>query len=82
MNKKKVVDQKVKEETVDHAPQHAASQGEISTASPPLPTSLSSSPNSSSGAAPVAAPVDQKKFAEAALKMIAEDMLPLRLECI
>ncbi|XP_011620089.2 v-myb avian myeloblastosis viral oncogene homolog-like 2a isoform X3 [Takifugu rubripes] len=75
VNKKKVVE--VKQETVDHAPQRAASRGEISTASPPLPTSLSSSPNSSSGAAPVAAPVDQKRFAEAALKMIAEDMLPL-----
>nr|XP_046252311.1 v-myb avian myeloblastosis viral oncogene homolog-like 2a isoform X2 [Scatophagus argus] len=45
--------------------------------SPSLPTSLSSSPSSSSGTAPVAVPVDQKKFADAALRMIAEDMLPL-----
>lgn len=59
-----------------HAAQHAASNGEISSPSPPLPSSLNSSPNSSSGTAPV----DQKRFAEAALKMIAEDMLPLRLE--
>lgn len=79
-HKKKRVQQKVKQETAVNAPQRAASMGEISSPSPPLSSSLSSSPNSSSGAAPVAASVDQKKFAEAALKMVAEDMLPLRLE--
>lgn len=76
-NEKKHVDQKAKQNKSVHASQHAASHGEIESPSPPLSSSLNSSPNSGSGAAPV----DQKKFAEAALKMIAEDMLPLRLEC-
>lgn len=76
-NEKKHVDQKAKQNKSVHASQHAASHGEIVSPSPPLSSSLNSSPNSSSGAALV----DQKKFAEAALKMIAEDMLPLRLEC-
>lgn len=40
--------------------------------------SPSPSPTPSSGIAPATAPMDQKKFVEAALKMIAEDMLPLR----
>lgn len=75
-NEKKHVEQKVKQNTAVHASQRVASHGETLSPSPPLPSSLNSSPNSSSGAAPV----DQKKFAEAALKMISEDMLPLRLE--
>ncbi|XP_045912920.1 v-myb avian myeloblastosis viral oncogene homolog-like 2a isoform X2 [Micropterus dolomieu] len=54
-----------------------ASRREFSSPSPSLPPSSSSSPSSSSGTAPAAAPVDQKKFTEAALRMIAEDMLPL-----
>lgn len=76
-NEKKHVDQKVKQSKAVHASHHAAPHGELLSPSPPLPSSWNSSPNSSSGAAPI----DQKKFAEAALKMIAEDMLPLRLEC-
>lgn len=75
-NEKKHVGQKVKQNKAVCASQHAASQGEMLSPSPSLPSSLNTSPNSSSGAAPV----DQKKFAEAALKMIAEDTLPLRLE--
>ncbi|KAL7398214.1 hypothetical protein ABVT39_006192 [Epinephelus coioides] len=63
--------QKVKQKTAVPPPQTLASM------SPSLPRSSSSSPSSSSGAAPVAAPVDQKKFVTAALRMIAEDMLPL-----
>lgn len=66
---KKHVDQTVK--------QIKAVRGQTLPPTPPFPSSLNPSPNSSSGAAPV----DQKRFAEAALKMIAEDMLPLRLEC-
>ncbi|XP_049437820.1 v-myb avian myeloblastosis viral oncogene homolog-like 2a isoform X5 [Epinephelus fuscoguttatus] len=60
--------QKVKQKTAVPPPQTLASMN---------PRSSSSSPSSSSGAAPVAAPVDQKKFVTAALRMIAEDMLPL-----
>ncbi|CAK6976363.1 v-myb avian myeloblastosis viral oncogene homolog-like 2a [Scomber scombrus] len=44
---------------------------------PSLPPSSSSSPSSSSGAVPAASSVDQKRFADAALRMIAEDMMPL-----
>ncbi|XP_076598133.1 v-myb avian myeloblastosis viral oncogene homolog-like 2a isoform X1 [Chaetodon auriga] len=69
--------QKVKQRTVVPLPQTLVSKREFSSPSPSLPPSSSSSPSSSSGAAPVAAPVDQKKFADAALRMIAEDMLPL-----
>lgn len=76
-NEKKPLDQKLKQNKAVHASQHAATHGEILSPSPPLPSSLNSSPTSSSGAAPV----DQKKLAEAALRMIAEDMLPLRLAC-
>ncbi|XP_029994515.1 v-myb avian myeloblastosis viral oncogene homolog-like 2a isoform X2 [Sphaeramia orbicularis] len=47
------------------------------TPSPSLPHSSSSSPSSSSSGTPAAAPVDQKKLVDAALKMVAEDMLPL-----
>ncbi|XP_042346909.1 v-myb avian myeloblastosis viral oncogene homolog-like 2a isoform X2 [Plectropomus leopardus] len=63
--------QKVKPKMAVQLPQTSASM------SPSLPRSSSSSPSSTSGAAPVAAPVDQKKFVTAALRMIAEDMLPL-----
>ncbi|XP_051281032.1 v-myb avian myeloblastosis viral oncogene homolog-like 2a isoform X1 [Dicentrarchus labrax] len=56
--------------------QTLASRKEFSSPSPSLPPSSSSSPSSSSGAAP-AGPVDQKKLVDAALRMIAEDMLPL-----
>lgn len=65
--------QNAKQNTVILAPKR-----EFSTPSPSLPPSTSSSPTYSTGAPPAAAPVDQKKFADAALKMIAEDMLPLR----
>ncbi|XP_034027604.1 v-myb avian myeloblastosis viral oncogene homolog-like 2a isoform X2 [Thalassophryne amazonica] len=54
-------------------PQIVPSRKDLCSHSPSLPPSSSSSPSSSSGAAPV----DQKKFADAALRMIAEDMLPL-----
>ncbi|XP_033943909.1 v-myb avian myeloblastosis viral oncogene homolog-like 2a isoform X1 [Pseudochaenichthys georgianus] len=49
----------------------------VGSMSPSLPHSSSSSPSSSSSAAPAPAPVDQKQFVTAALRMIAEDMLPL-----
>lgn len=76
--KKQKKSTKVKHKTSVPPPQTLASRREFSSPSPSLPSSLSSSPSSSSGAAPVAAPVDQKKFVDAALRMIAEDMLPLR----
>ncbi|XP_032364673.1 uncharacterized protein LOC116692792 isoform X1 [Etheostoma spectabile] len=63
--------QKIKQKTAVLLPQALASR------SPSLPPSSSSSPSSCSGAALAAAPMDQKKFANAALRMIAEDMLPL-----
>lgn len=66
----------IKKKTVAQSPQTSASKKEFSSPSPSLPPSLNSSPNSSLGAA-AAAPVDQKKFVDAALRMIAEDMLPL-----
>ncbi|XP_041802051.1 v-myb avian myeloblastosis viral oncogene homolog-like 2a isoform X2 [Chelmon rostratus] len=69
--------QKVKHKTAVPLPQTFASRREFSSPSRSLPPSSSSSPSSSSGAALVAAPVDQKKFTDAALRMIAEDMLPL-----
>lgn len=66
----------VKHKTTGLPSQNLASKREFSSPSPSLPSSLNSSPSSASGATPVA--VDQKKFAVAALRMIAEDMLPLR----
>ncbi|CAJ1085564.1 v-myb avian myeloblastosis viral oncogene homolog-like 2a isoform X2 [Xyrichtys novacula] len=45
--------------------------------SPPSLSHLSPSPSSSAGAARAAGPMDSKKIVDAALKMIAEDMLPL-----
>ncbi|XP_068454566.1 v-myb avian myeloblastosis viral oncogene homolog-like 2a isoform X2 [Clinocottus analis] len=71
VKEKKPICQKVKQKTVALLPQSLASM------SPSVPRSSSSSPSSSSGAAPAAAPVDQKKFTNAALRMLAEDMLPL-----
>uniref|UniRef100_A0A8C2WA79 Uncharacterized protein n=1 Tax=Cyclopterus lumpus TaxID=8103 RepID=A0A8C2WA79_CYCLU len=71
VKEKKPVSQKVKQNTAALVPQTLASM------SPSLPHSSSSSPSSSSGAAPAAALIDQKKFTNAALRMIAEDMLPL-----
>ncbi|XP_054465459.1 v-myb avian myeloblastosis viral oncogene homolog-like 2a [Anoplopoma fimbria] len=71
VKEKKPVCQKVKQKTAALLPQTLASM------SSSLPHSSSFSPNSSSGAAPAAASVDQKKFTSAALRMIAEDMLPL-----
>ncbi|XP_068191354.1 v-myb avian myeloblastosis viral oncogene homolog-like 2a isoform X2 [Antennarius striatus] len=65
--------QKLKQVTVVPPPQSSASTREFSSPSPPLRPSSSSSPSSSSGAAPV----DHEKFANAALRMVAEDMLPL-----
>ncbi|XP_047232252.1 v-myb avian myeloblastosis viral oncogene homolog-like 2a isoform X2 [Girardinichthys multiradiatus] len=53
----------------------SASRRDVSSPSPSLPRSSSSSPGSV--VAPPATQVDQKRFAEAALRMIAEDMLPL-----
>ncbi|KAM4562989.1 v-myb avian myeloblastosis viral oncogene homolog-like 2a isoform 2-T2 [Odontesthes bonariensis] len=52
-----------------------SSRREVSSPSPSLPLSSSSSP--SSGVALSTGQVDQRKFADAALRMIAEDMLPL-----
>ncbi|XP_011475157.1 uncharacterized protein LOC101172332 isoform X2 [Oryzias latipes] len=55
----------------------SASKGELSSPGSSLPSSSNSSP--SSGTASSTIPVDQKAFVDAALKMIAEDMLPLSL---
>uniref|UniRef100_A0A3Q0QVU7 MYB proto-oncogene like 2 n=1 Tax=Amphilophus citrinellus TaxID=61819 RepID=A0A3Q0QVU7_AMPCI len=55
----------------------SALKREFSSPGPSLPPSSSSSPTSISGTAPPAIQVDQKKFVDAALRMIAEDMLPL-----
>ncbi|XP_070696271.1 v-myb avian myeloblastosis viral oncogene homolog-like 2a isoform X2 [Pempheris klunzingeri] len=74
-DKKQKEHQKVKQKTAVPPPQTSASWREFSSPSPSLPPSSSSSPSSSSGAA--TAPVEQKKFADATLRMIAEDMLPL-----
>uniref|UniRef100_A0A3Q2R2M8 Uncharacterized LOC105936427 n=1 Tax=Fundulus heteroclitus TaxID=8078 RepID=A0A3Q2R2M8_FUNHE len=53
----------------------SGSRRDMSSPSPSLPRSSSSSP--CSVVAPSATHVDQKRFGEAALRMIAEDMLPL-----
>lgn len=66
---------KAKQKTAAPPPQRATSKRESSSPSNSLLPSSKSSP--SSGAAPPAVQVDQKKFADAALRMIAEDMLPL-----
>lgn len=76
--KKQKEPQKVKQKAFIQLPQTSTSRREISSPSPSLLPSSSSSPNSNPGGAPVAAPVDQKKVVDAALRMIAEDMLPLR----
>ncbi|KAM9751438.1 v-myb avian myeloblastosis viral oncogene homolog-like 2a isoform 2-T2 [Menidia menidia] len=65
--------QRSKHKTVVQNSQFLGSQREAFPPSPSLPRSSSSSP-SSSFALPT---VDQKKFTDAALRMIAEDMLPL-----
>ncbi|XP_029012307.1 v-myb avian myeloblastosis viral oncogene homolog-like 2a isoform X2 [Betta splendens] len=75
--KKEKEHQKPKQLTVIPPSPTLASTTERSSHSPSLPPSSSSSPTSSSGALPAAAPVDQKTFADAALRMISEDMLPL-----
>ncbi|XP_036959584.1 v-myb avian myeloblastosis viral oncogene homolog-like 2a isoform X2 [Acanthopagrus latus] len=75
--KKQKEPERVKQKTSIQLPQTLTSKREISSPSPSLPLSSSSSPNSNSGGAPVAAPVDQKKVVDAALRMLAEDMLPL-----
>ncbi|XP_040901715.1 v-myb avian myeloblastosis viral oncogene homolog-like 2a isoform X2 [Toxotes jaculatrix] len=71
--------QKAKQRAVVPHPQTSASRREFSSPTPSLPpsSSSSSSPSSCSGALSAATLVDQKKFADAALRMIAEDMLPL-----
>nr|XP_019963937.1 PREDICTED: uncharacterized protein LOC109643307 [Paralichthys olivaceus] len=66
-----------KQEVAVPPPEAVASRREIASPCPLLPPSSSSSPSSNSGAPPAAMPVDQKKFVNAALRMIAEDMLPL-----
>ncbi|TKS77320.1 Serine/threonine-protein kinase [Collichthys lucidus] len=71
--KKQTEPQKVQHKGDVSVSQTLASRKEFSSHSPSLPPSSSSSPSSSSGAAAV----DQKKFTDAALRMIAEDMLPL-----
>uniref|UniRef100_A0A1A8LI29 Myeloblastosis oncogene n=1 Tax=Nothobranchius pienaari TaxID=704102 RepID=A0A1A8LI29_9TELE len=67
--------EKAKQKTAAQTRQNSASRKEESPPSSCLPPSSSSSSNSvAASGAPL---VDQKRFAEAALKMIAEDMLPL-----
>ncbi|XP_030589655.1 v-myb avian myeloblastosis viral oncogene homolog-like 2a [Archocentrus centrarchus] len=68
---------KAKQKTGAPPPQTSALKREFSSPGPSLPPSSSSSPTSISGTAPPAIQVDQKKFVDAALRMIAEDMLPL-----
>ncbi|XP_070765891.1 v-myb avian myeloblastosis viral oncogene homolog-like 2a [Enoplosus armatus] len=75
--KKQKERQKVKQKTAVALTQPLESRREFSSPSPSLPPSSTSSPSSSSGTVPAARPVDQKKFTDAALRMIAEDMLPL-----
>ncbi|XP_060930984.1 v-myb avian myeloblastosis viral oncogene homolog-like 2a [Limanda limanda] len=70
------VRQNSKQEAADPPPGALASLGEVTSPSPPLTPSSSSSPSPNSGASPAATAVDQKKFVDAALRMIAEDMLP------
>ncbi|XP_028266871.1 v-myb avian myeloblastosis viral oncogene homolog-like 2a isoform X2 [Parambassis ranga] len=69
--------QNVKKKKVAPPPQTSSSKREFFSSSSSFPPSSSSSPGSSSGATPSATQVDQKKLADAALRMIAEDMLPL-----
>lgn len=69
---------KAKQKTGVPPPQTSAIKREFSSPGPSLSRSSSSSPSSVSGTAPPATQVDQKKFVDAALRMIAEDMLPLR----
>ncbi|XP_067382142.1 v-myb avian myeloblastosis viral oncogene homolog-like 2a isoform X4 [Channa argus] len=68
---------KTKQNRVVPPSQTLASSRDFSSPSQSFPPSSSCSPSSSSGATQAAAPVDQKKFVNAALRMIAEDMLPL-----
>ncbi|XP_041859355.1 v-myb avian myeloblastosis viral oncogene homolog-like 2a isoform X2 [Melanotaenia boesemani] len=67
--------EKAKQKHAVQNSQFLASRADVSSPSPSLPPSSSSSP--SSGVASSTIPVDQKKFADAALRMIAEDMLSL-----
>ncbi|XP_029974329.1 v-myb avian myeloblastosis viral oncogene homolog-like 2a isoform X2 [Salarias fasciatus] len=71
-------------ESVKHKQEEAASppkalppKAEASSSSPPSRPSSTSSPSSTCAAAATEKQADQKMFAEAALRMIAEDMLPL-----
>ncbi|KAM6924409.1 v-myb avian myeloblastosis viral oncogene homolog-like 2a [Xenentodon cancila] len=67
--------QKAKLKTVSKTPQELASRTDVSSPTPSLPPSSSSSPSSSAASSNLQ--VDQKMFTDAALRMIAEDMLPL-----
>ncbi|XP_029912127.1 v-myb avian myeloblastosis viral oncogene homolog-like 2a isoform X2 [Myripristis murdjan] len=77
---KKQVRQKAKQKVVP-PPQTLASRREYGSGSPSVPPSPSPSPSSSSSPNPAIAAIaqlaQQKTLTEAALKMIAEDMLPL-----
>ncbi|XP_062248447.1 v-myb avian myeloblastosis viral oncogene homolog-like 2a isoform X1 [Platichthys flesus] len=70
------VRQNSEQEAADPPQEALASLGEVSSPSPHLTPSSSPSPSPNSGAPPAATAVDQKKFVDAALRMIADDMLP------
>ncbi|XP_015233200.1 PREDICTED: uncharacterized protein LOC107086630 [Cyprinodon variegatus] len=67
--------EKAKPKTAVQTQPASASRREVSSPSPSQPCSSSSSPSSVVAAS--ATQLEQKRFAEAALRMIAEDMLPL-----
>nr|XP_020473974.1 uncharacterized protein LOC109970622 isoform X2 [Monopterus albus] len=75
--KKQMEHHNAKQNVVVPPPHSLAPRRRLPSLSPSLPPRLSSSPSSSSAAPSAVTLVDQKKFAEAALRMIAEDMLPL-----
>lgn len=67
---------KAKQKTAVKAPSALASRQQVSSPTPSLTQSSNSSPSSSTASS--SRQVDQRTFADAALRMIAEDMLPLR----
>lgn len=67
--------ERAKQKKLAQTPQNSASRKDGSSPCPYLPHSSGSSPSSVVASA---TQEDQKRFAEAALRMIAEDMLPLR----
>ncbi|XP_054905900.1 v-myb avian myeloblastosis viral oncogene homolog-like 2a [Poeciliopsis prolifica] len=75
--KQQKVSDKVKPKAAVPTLPTSAPRRDMSSPCPSLSRSSSSSSSPSSAVAPSATQVDQKKFVDAALRMIAEDMLPL-----